>query len=251
MPRVKAILAAILFSVSLVLFTCLLLLVVIPEYHGSLFQFGRCQITNHTTDYEQGMEWKECTCGVFCSSKYPCSSVTGTFTPVGDGKHRHPRHGTFYSDYAALIRGCYKFPYTGECRKRPSANKHFIEVWTNMLPNKFDNKTFDCYGLGESVYPFQSNAYHAQLGHIAFFPPLLLVILGFVLLFKSSEGVRASTCCVDLGERWDVGEEEETVEPLLRPAIDTEGDYKGQSSNSLSNPSAPLYDDELPPPYQI
>ena len=238
MSKVKIILAAIFFSISLIVFTGLLLLVVIPEYHGSLFHFGKCRITDHTTDYDH-VSWKDCSCGVFCTSKFPCSSMIGTFTQIGRDSSRE---GTFFSDYAALIRGCYKFPYNGECQDRPTENERFIRDWTNKFPQRYRNKTFDCYGLGTSFYPVQSNIYHASLGHVAFFPPLAFVFLGFFLLFKSSKVVRGSTCCIVPAEEG---------ERLLPPSA--------EATNSLFNfgvkhppiPTAPSIDYEEPPPYHI
>ena len=177
--------------IPLIVFLALLKSVVIPNYHGSRFKIGKCQIKNGKAKFDQA-SWKDCSCGVTCTAQFPCVSLFGDYTSYG--VNTISRNGSFHTDYSALVKKCFTIP---DCNKDPTANEESVKekVYEFHLNQ---SSTFNCWALGDKI--LTKNNYSAKRASLALFLPLLFFILGLLMLIKTSSKVRSicNKCCCEL-----------------------------------------------------
>ena len=177
--------------IPLIVFLALLNSVVVPNYHGSRFKIGKCQIKSVEVRFDQA-SWKDCSCGVTCTAQFPCVSILGDYTSYGE--NTISRNGSFHSDYSALAKKCFTIP---ECNKDPTANEESVKEKVDEFYSH-DLLRFNCWALGDKI--LTHNGYSAKRASLALFLPLLFFILGLMILIKTSRKVRSicNKCCCEL-----------------------------------------------------
>jgi len=191
MGEIKVTCAVLFTLIPLIILISLLVQVVIPNYHGSRFKIGRCQLTTKSINLNE-VPWKECSCGVTCTSQFPCVTFSGTYSPFG--KHTNStRSGTFHTDYDALKKNCFVIP---NCKSEPTLNQIAVTKHIRKFYWRSTSSThFHCWALGDNF--LTGNDYSSKRASLALFLPLVFFIIGIIFLLASSKKIRGlcDTCC--------------------------------------------------------
>ena len=181
-------------AISLIVWLVVLIKVTIPNYHGSQFKIGECNLVSKYIADFNNVPWKDCSCGMTCTSQFPCIDVKAYYTP----HHKNSKKvGSLHDGYWSLNKGCFVLP---KCARDPDANQRTVWDFVNKFLSEHSLKstesTFICWAFGDSFY-FE-NTYSAKAAHLALFLPLIFLVISVTLVIISSEKAKACcfTCCM-------------------------------------------------------
>ena len=159
--------------IPVIVLMVLLKVTVIPNYHGAQFQVGTCLIENSSNFDVQQFVWKDCSCGVLCTAKFPCIPLAGHFTPFGGG-NASKREGLFYTDYSALQKDCFMEP--DKCEKDSFNNSKTINsfILHTFHLHWHQRMSFHCWGY-ERIFYLENN-YSIKKAIVALVAPIFFII---------------------------------------------------------------------------